>query len=222
MTKAAQEKKEPRGKQKILCVDDDRGMSPEQRRATIAGSSIIRGAEAGLHYARPMFGRDIDFTAYASELRKQADAVIAGDTASIETMLMTQANTLDMMFNHLARKAFNAEYLNQADAHLRHAMKAQAQCRATLEALAEIKNPRAVAFVKQANIAHGHQQVNNGSAPGAVADSCARAQESDVAQSNELLEHHHGERLDIRATRKTSGSDPTLEAVGAIDRAEIR
>jgi len=30
---------------------------------------------------------------------------------------------------------------------------AQSQCRTTLEALAEIKNPRAVAFLKQANIA---------------------------------------------------------------------
>jgi hypothetical protein len=39
--------------------------------------------------------------------------------------------------------------------------KPQAQCRATIEALAEIKNPRPVAFVKQANIAQGPQQVNN-------------------------------------------------------------
>lgn len=220
MTKAVQEKKAPRGKQNILRVDCDRGMSPKQRRATIAGSPIIRGAETGRNYAGPMFGADLDLTAYAAELRKQADAVVAGDTTSIETMLMTQANTLDMMFNHLARKAFNAEYLSQADVHLRHAMKAQAQCRATLEALAEIKNPRAVAFVKQANIAHGHQQVNNGAAPGTVADSRARTQESGASQSNELLEHHHGERLDIRAARTATGGDTTVEAVGAIDRAE--
>ena len=36
-----------------------------------------------------------------------------------------------------------------------------------MEALAEMKNPHPVAFVKQANIAHGPQQVNNG---GEVAD----------------------------------------------------
>lgn len=214
--------KKTRRKQNVLCVDSDQGMSPEQRRATIAGSPVIRGAETGRNYAGPMFGPDIDLTAYAAELRKQADAVIAGDTASIETMLMTQANTLDMMFNHLARKAFNAEYLSQADAHLRHALKAQAQCRATLEALAEIKNPRAVAFVKQANIAHGHQQVNNGVTPSTAPASCARTQENEAAQSNGLLEHHRGERLDIRATRTATGGDPTVEAVGAIDRAEIR
>ena len=49
--------------------------------------------------------------------------------------------------------------------------KRQAQCRATLEALAEIKNPRPVAFVKQANISGGHQQVNNGMQPAQQAGS---------------------------------------------------
>jgi hypothetical protein len=33
---------------------------------------------------------------------------------------------------------------------------------ATIETLAELKNPRQVAFVNQANLAGGHQQVNNG------------------------------------------------------------
>lgn len=51
------------------------------------------------------------------------------------------------------------------------ALKAQAQCRATLEALAEIKNPRPVAFVKQANISGEHQQVNNGVQPAQKAGS---------------------------------------------------
>lgn len=41
--------------------------------------------------------------------------------------------------------------------------KCSTQCRATLETLAEIKNPRPVVFVRQANIANGPQQVNNGS-----------------------------------------------------------
>jgi hypothetical protein len=44
-------------------------------------------------------------------------------------------------------------------------VKGQAQCRATLEALAEIKNPGPVAFVEQANITNGAQQVKNGMQP---------------------------------------------------------
>lgn len=40
-------------------------------------------------------------------------------------------------------------------------LKAQSQCRATLETLAAIKVGPAI-FARQANIAHGPQQVNNG------------------------------------------------------------
>ena len=43
---------------------------------------------------------------------------------------------------------------------MRLALKAQGQCRATLETLATIKNPPVV-FARQANIAQGPQQVNN-------------------------------------------------------------
>ena len=46
---------------------------------------------------------------------------------------------------------------------MRLALKAQAQARSTAEALAVIKNP--MPYIRQANIAHGHQQVNNGTNP---------------------------------------------------------
>lgn len=94
-------------------------------------------------------------------------------------------------------------------------LKAQSQCRATLESLAEIKNPKAVAFVQQANIAHGPQQVNNGTAP-APAES-TRAGESENPP-NKLLESRDGERLDTGATRATGDVDSALETMGAIDR----
>ena len=48
--------------------------------------------------------------------------------------------------------------------YLRLALKAQAQSRATAEALAAIKQGPVV-IARQANIAHGPQQVNNGPAP---------------------------------------------------------
>lgn len=76
---------------------------------------------------------------------------------------------LNAIFNELARRAANnmGTYLGTTETYLRLALKAQAQSRATVEALAEMKKPHSVAFVKQANIAHGPQQVNNG---GEVAD----------------------------------------------------
>jgi hypothetical protein len=44
------------------------------------------------------------------------------------------------------------QYLDATDKFMRLALKAQSQCRTTVEALGELKNPQPVAFVKQANI----------------------------------------------------------------------
>ena len=55
------------------------------------------------------------------------------------------------------------------------ALKAQAQIRATNSALVDLKYPRQATFVKQANIAHGPQQVNNGTAPTELCENYAQA-----------------------------------------------
>ena len=67
-----------------------------------------------------------------------------------------QAHTLDALFNESARRAGNnlGHYPDTVDKYMRLALMAQSQCRTTIETLAEIKNPRPVAFVKQANIAN--------------------------------------------------------------------
>ncbi|WP_018421386.1 MULTISPECIES: hypothetical protein [Paraburkholderia] len=183
---------------------------PVKRGALIASSPVVRGAVTGRKYAEPVFGAELDLTAYLAELNRQAAAVRAGDLSGVEAMLVTQANTLDMIFNQFARKAAFSEYLNQMQAHLSLALKAQAQCRATLEALAEIKNPRPLAFVKQANIANGPQQVNNGSAP---PEPPARGKNGET--TNELLAHENGETtLDGRTAGKAGRSNPALETVG--------
>lgn len=185
----------------------------EERGAVIASSPVIRGAVTGRKYAESMFGAGLDLTAYATQLREQADKVKAGDLSAVETMLVAQANTLEMIFNQLARKAAHSEYLNQMEAHLRHALRAQAQCRATLETLAEIKNPRPVAFVKQANIAHGPQQVNNGAAPPPP-----HAREEKAVTTNELLEHQHGKWLDTGEAGQAGRGNPAMETVAAVNR----
>jgi len=112
------------------------------------------------------------------------------------------------MFNELARRAAlnMGEHLNATEIYLRHAFKAQAQCRSTLEALAEIKNPRPVAFVKQANIANGPQQINNGE---------PRAREKTI-QSNELSGDSYELLPDTRASQAASRINPEVETVGEI------
>jgi hypothetical protein len=106
--------------------------------------------------------------------------------------------------------------MDEIDRYLRLGLKAQSQCRATLETLATIKNPQPVAFVRQANIAHGPQQVNNdGAAP------ASRARESENPP-NKVLEHQHAERLDFGTASAAIGSDPAMATLETFDGAEVR
>lgn len=65
-----------------------------------------------------------------------------GDMKGVDSMLFAQALTLQATFRtRLRRAVLNAgEYMSATDAYLRLALKAQGQCRATLETLARIKN----------------------------------------------------------------------------------
>ena len=150
-------------------------------------SPTIQSA-VGVH-AWSKFAGEADLAETVADLREQVKEVQAGDMGRVEAMLYGQALTLQTIFTNLARKAVAQEYLKQFQVNLALALKAQAQCRATLEALAEIKNPRPVSFVQQANIAHGPQQVNNGGQ--GFSDTSTRAPahaEKTEAAQNELLE----------------------------------
>ena len=129
---------------------------------------------------------------------------------------MVQAHTLDAIFSELSRRAAlnMSEYLGATETFLRLALKAQSQCRATLETLAPIKNPQPVAFVRQAHIAAGPQQINNG-----VPSNGTPAQEIEIKQP-ELSGGGNELRQDTGASALAGRGDPQMEAVGKIDRAE--
>lgn len=163
------------------------------------------------------FAGEADLQELVNGLGEQTKNVQAGDMRPIEGMLFRQAKTLETMFTNLARRAAGNDGLKQFQVNLTLALKAQAQCRSTLEALAEIKNPRSVAFVKQANIANGPQQVNNGM----TLEQATHARETKPYQ-NELLEdaRHGGTHMDTRTTTKAARSHPEVETVEAIHRAK--
>ncbi|MGN6226981.1 MAG: hypothetical protein ACTHNM_06085 [Dyella sp.] len=143
-------------------------------------------------------------------LKEQADKVGAGDLGHAEAMLCSQATAFNTMFAELARRAAvnMGEYMGATETYLKLALRAQNQCRATL---ATIKSPPVV-FAKQANIAHGPQQVNNNTA------SIARASETERAP-NELLEaDHHEQGLDTGATRPAGAGHQELATVETVHR----
>lgn len=109
------------------------------------------------------FAGEVDVSVLARHMAAVTTEVKAGNLGRMERMLAAQAFSLDTLFTHLSRQARVQVGLSQLQTFMGLALKAQAQCRATIEALAEIKNPKAATFVRQANIAH-QQQVNNGEA----------------------------------------------------------
>ena len=154
-----------------------------------------------------------DLGALVNELNSQAKMVQDGNLARVEAVLMTQAQTLDVIFNHLAQLAIGQQSISHIDAFLRLGLKAQTQCRATLETLAEIKHPRPTAFIKQQNVGV-NQQVNNGELP----ETLAGAREISKNPTNELLEIEKHERLDTGTTGAASVEHSQLETVGILDR----
>jgi hypothetical protein len=100
----------------------------------------------------------VDLTECLKALVNAAERVNRGDLGEAEALLMAQAVTLNAMFTQLANQSIQSQYVEHLDRYMRLALKAQGQCRATLETLAAIKNPPTV-FARQANIAQGLQQV---------------------------------------------------------------
>lgn len=151
-------------------------------------------------------------------MRTKVAAVAAGDLSGVEEMLVSQAHALDAIFTEMARRAaLNLGHnINVTQTYMQLAMKAQSQCRTTLQTLAEIKNPKAVAFVKQANIAHGPQQVNNGT------DGTVRAEKVVEPSTNEQSQESHELLPDSRAPRAPRRTNPPVETVGEINRTTHR
>ena len=153
--------------------------NPKKKLATVSGNSAKTDLEVTARTAknalRPSLNGALTINALArftnpemamallNELSEQATAVRGGDMSRAEEMLTVQAQTLDFLFNSYVQRADKAEYLKKREGYMRLALKAQAQCRSTVEALSAMKNPR-VQYVNQQNVAV-NQQVNNGTAP---------------------------------------------------------
>ena len=115
-----------------------------------AALRVIRASEKSAGYEA-----DLDVPALLATLRAQGEAANAGNFAHAEAMLMNQATALQTLFARLAGRGISCTDAAPFEIKMRIALRAQSQCRATLETLAAIKNPSSVAFVRQANIAHG-------------------------------------------------------------------
>jgi hypothetical protein len=193
---------------------------PNEDRAVAIARGVLRPtvqATVTLRDYGKSYG-DLDLNGLIDSLMEQTQASNDGDLKRAEAMLTAQAHTLDAIFNNLARRAINCEYMDHLDRFLKLALRAQSQRRTTWEALVATKNPPMMGYVRQANIAHGPQQVNNASA---APDGAPCAGESPNRKSK-LLEEKDGERLDPGKACTPGRADPAMATVGKVDGAEDR
>ena len=131
-----------------------------RQRAKDVVDPAVQAGETIVDFTMTMAGK-LDTAALATELRKVCTKVRASNLDSGMEMLALQAQTLSAIFHRLARAAAAAEYVMLQESLLKVAFRAQSQCRATWEAISTIQNPPLAGYVRQANVSHGHQIVNN-------------------------------------------------------------
>lgn len=151
----------PRG-DKVLEVKPNEG---EEHNATIARLALEPGprhAALGNSFAASLFSPNhtLPITESTAVLGNAMARARDGDKALASDILAAQAVALDTIFTELAgRSAANmGQYVNAAERYMRLALKAQANCRATLEALGKLHQPREQT-VKHVHVNEGGQAI---------------------------------------------------------------
>lgn len=141
--------------------------SPDETGAMAMARKVLdpgfRHAATASSFAGKLLGDLIEHPGlmdYVHHVLKVGDKAEAGDLAIASRLLASQAITLDSMFTELSRRtALNmGEYIDAAERYGRLALKAQSNCRATLEALAKLHQPREQT-VRHVHVNEGGQAV---------------------------------------------------------------
>jgi hypothetical protein len=139
-------------------------------------------------------------TEFAWSIKERADRAASGDLGDLSALFMAQALSLDSIFTEYARIALvNVSSNTEAsERYMRLAMKAQANSRATLEALSKLHQPR------EQTVRHVH--VNEGG----------------QAVIAEQFHHHSGGQTNAQTTKQphaagtagTSAALPSQDQIG--------
>ena len=201
----------------VHCVD---GATPEESALNFANLMIspeMASFRVITNRERQELMEQLDTPALIDALRAQTKAVQKGDLRAAEAMLMNQATALQSLFVKLTETGLQANLLRQQETALRLALKAQSQCRATLETLANIKNPPVV-YAKQANVTTGPQQINNGPQTAPTGTRETKFQENKLKE----LDHEAQQCMDTGTTSSAGGTHQGAKTMAPVHRAEKR
>lgn len=146
-----------------LVIERMNGESDDKATARALLNPYARHALSASIFAGQMMGKSDDLPRivdYAEYLTAACTKAEGGDLALVSRTLAAQAITLDSMFTEFARRAAinMGEYIHAAERYGRLALKAQSNCRATLETLAKLHQPREQ-IVRHVHVNEGGQAV---------------------------------------------------------------
>ena len=123
----------------------------------------VRHSLSASSFAGKVLGSEVEapeLMDYMPHVHATTTGAAAGDVAFAHEVLAAQILTLDTMFTEFARRAAMnmGEYLDAAERYARLGMKAQSNCRATIETLAKLHQPREQT-VKHVHVNEGGQAV---------------------------------------------------------------
>jgi hypothetical protein len=198
------------------------GETGESEAAALAKTALRPTVQAGITATKllaPSFPEP-DLGELIKCLLENVAAVAKGDLSRPEAMLVSQAQTLDLLFHKLTRQAVHniGSYPETVALYMKLALRAQSQCRAVVETLHEMKYPKPVAFFQQANIANGPQQVNNGAPP----PQGSRAGEIQKSPNELSQDIGYGNQLDCRATQSATPGDTQMATLGEVNGTTVR
>lgn len=184
--------------------------------AKALAETLIRPTVQAARTIKAFEPTEMDLGALIGSLVDQTNLASGGDMKRMEALLVNQAHALDTVFGYYMRKARDSQYLEHLKIYANLGLRAQSQCRASVEALAEIKNPRPYIQNNKAQ----YQQVNNGVRMGK--EKPLAHGEENPKTANKLLEDNTHEWMDTGTQSTASGTDKDLEALGTKHRPEDR
>jgi hypothetical protein len=186
----------------IICLE---GEDPKIATTRMLIGPHVLNANLAAYFAKSQSGGMLPVATVVTAMTETAKRINANNLQEVEATLVSQATAMNIMFTELGRRAAlnMGENLDASERYFRMALKAQNQCRMTLETLSNIKNPPVI-YAKQANITNGPQQVNNHAHAG-----------ENKNQPIKVLEQSNDERMDGGTQSQTSVSNSELETMDA-------
>ena len=205
---------------KHVPVDAQDGESAARELASFA----IRPDVTAAMVVRTYSGKSVSLRGLMDGLTASMERSKGDDLSMLEAMLVGQAIALQSIFSKLAVDAQSQSSQRNTEAMLGLALKAQAQSRATITAVVDLKHPRQALFVKQANIANGPQQVINGVPADPERSALAHVEENKnpVIELLEAEDGKFGKGVDTGTTTAPARGHPAVATVEPVHRPNKR